>query len=79
MELDEFRDSLDEWLSIHEEELRPAGEGTRTLAGQVAQLARVKRATYDSGWMRWGWPERVGGLGGSTLLPRLPRRGAHHP
>ena len=34
----------------------------------MAQLARVKRATFDAGWMRWGWPERVGGFGGSTLL-----------
>jgi alkylation response protein AidB-like acyl-CoA dehydrogenase len=28
----------------------------------------VKRLTYDAGWMRWGWPEEVGGLGGSSLL-----------
>src|SRR5262245_41274265 len=34
----------------------------------MAHLSLVKRATYDAGWMRWGWPERVGGLGGSTLL-----------
>ena len=34
----------------------------------MAQLAKVKRLTYDAGWMRWGWPERVGGFGGSTLL-----------
>ena len=34
----------------------------------MAQLAKVKRLTFDAGWMRWGWPERVGGLGGSTLL-----------
>ena len=34
----------------------------------MAQLAKVKRLAYDAGWMRWGWPERVGGLGGSTIL-----------
>ena len=34
----------------------------------MAQLAKVKRLTFDAGWMRCGWPERVGGLGGSTLL-----------
>src|SRR5215213_1993670 len=34
----------------------------------MAHLSHVKRLTYDAGWMRWGWPERVGGLGGSTLL-----------
>jgi alkylation response protein AidB-like acyl-CoA dehydrogenase len=33
----------------------------------MAQLSKVKRLTYDAGWMRCGWPERVGGLGGSTL------------
>ena len=34
----------------------------------MAHLSRVKRLAYDAGWMRWGWPERVGGLGGSALL-----------
>jgi alkylation response protein AidB-like acyl-CoA dehydrogenase len=67
MELDEFRDSLDEWLAANGDALRPDREGTETLDGQVSQLARVKRATYEAGWMRWGWPERVGGFGGSTL------------
>ena len=33
----------------------------------MAQLAKVKRLAFDAGWMRAGWPERVGGLGGSTL------------
>ena len=28
---------------------------------------RSSGCTYDAGWMRFGWPERVGGLGGSTL------------
>jgi alkylation response protein AidB-like acyl-CoA dehydrogenase len=34
----------------------------------MAQLTKVKRLAYDAGWMRWGWPERVGGLSGSPLL-----------
>lgn len=34
----------------------------------MGQLAKVKRLAHDAGWMRWGWPERVGGLGGSSLL-----------
>ncbi len=67
MELAEFRSSLDTWLAAHEEILRGDGR-PETLDAQMAQLAGVKRATYDAGWMRWGWPERVGGLGGSTLL-----------
>ena len=34
----------------------------------MAQIAKVSGSTFDAGWMRWGWPERVGGLGGSSLL-----------
>jgi alkylation response protein AidB-like acyl-CoA dehydrogenase len=39
-----------------------------TLDQQMAHLSKVKQLTYDVGWMRWGWPREVGGLGGSTLL-----------
>src|ERR1700693_37523 len=68
MEVDEFRASLDQWLDEHEAELVPDYAGKGTLDEQMAQLAKVKRRTYDAGWMRWGWPERVGGFGGSALL-----------
>lgn len=34
----------------------------------MAQIASVRRLAFDAGWARWGWPERVGGFGGSTLL-----------
>src|SRR4051794_1476026 len=68
MELDEFRPAVDRWLEENAAELAPDFEGVGTLAQQMAQLAKVKRLTYDAGWMRWGWPERVGGLGGSPLL-----------
>jgi len=68
MELDEFRRSLDDWLDQNEYLLRPEGAAAATLDEQMARLAVVKRLTYDAGFMRWGWPERVGGLGGSSLL-----------
>jgi alkylation response protein AidB-like acyl-CoA dehydrogenase len=34
----------------------------------MAQLRKIMRLGYDAGFTRWGWPERVGGLGGSNLL-----------
>src|SRR5689334_5488700 len=34
----------------------------------MAQIAKVRRLTFDAGWARWGWPERVGGFGGTSLL-----------
>jgi alkylation response protein AidB-like acyl-CoA dehydrogenase len=66
MNLDEFRAGLDRWLDEHHAELRP--DHGADLDGEIAHLAKVRRLTYDAGWMRWGWPERVGGLGGSTML-----------
>lgn len=67
MELDRFRLELDEWLDERHDDLAPAVSGD-SLDDEMAQLSKVKRLAYDAGWMRWGWPERVGGLGGSTLL-----------
>jgi alkylation response protein AidB-like acyl-CoA dehydrogenase len=68
MELNAFRTALDAWLDDNEDELTAPHTGEETLDDEMAHLARVKRLTYEAGFMRWGWPERVGGLGGSTLL-----------
>lgn len=68
MDLDEFRTRLDEWLDANEDALRRDFQGSGTLDQEMAHLAKVKRLTYDAGWMRWGWPTSVGGLGGSSLL-----------
>jgi len=68
MELGDFRRRLDAWLDEHDGALAPPYEGAGTLDEQMAQLQKVKRLAYDAGWMRWGWAERVGGLGGSALL-----------
>ncbi len=68
MEIEEFRASVDAWLQQNSSALTPDSGAVETLDDQMAQLAKVKRLTYEAGWMRWGWPTRVGGLGGSTLL-----------
>ena len=70
MELREFRSGLDAWLDGNADELAhdPAPpSGASPLDVEMAQLSKVKRLAYDAGWMRYGWPERVGGLGGSVL------------
>ena len=73
----EFRAALDAWLDEHADALAPtyAGAGTRSTS-RWPSSSKVKRLAFDAGWMRWGWPERVGGLGGSTLLRAYLRRGA---
>jgi len=67
MELDEFRSGLDAWLDEQAAALAPE-DAAGNLDDEMAQLAKVKRAAFDAGWMRWGWPEGVGGLGGSPIL-----------
>jgi alkylation response protein AidB-like acyl-CoA dehydrogenase len=64
MNVAQFRTGLQAWLASRD--LSPGPD--RSLDGQVAQLARVRRALYDAGWMRYGWPAEVTGLGGSPLL-----------
>ena len=63
----DFRRSVDSWLDENTGVLAPGYSGTGTLDQQMDQLSKVKRMAFDAGWMRFGWPERVGGLGGSTL------------
>jgi alkylation response protein AidB-like acyl-CoA dehydrogenase len=67
VELDTFRAELDRWLDERDEDLA-RGRGAVSLDAQMAQLSTVKRLVFDAGFGRYGWPERVGGLGGSPLL-----------
>ena len=39
-----------------------------TMDEQMAHFTHVKRALFDAEFGRYGWPESVGGLGGSPLL-----------
>jgi alkylation response protein AidB-like acyl-CoA dehydrogenase len=64
----DFRARLRAWLDSHLDALTPTYDPPGTLDEQVAQMQRVKRLLHEAGWMRWGWPERVGGLGGSPML-----------
>ena len=61
----EFRSQLVAWLD--ENDLTPP-PGDHSLDAHHAQHARVLSALYDAGWMRWGWPETAGGLGGPMIL-----------
>jgi alkylation response protein AidB-like acyl-CoA dehydrogenase len=64
----DFRTELNAWLDAHHDELAPPFTPPGTLDEQMAQMQRVKSILFDAGWMRFGWPERVGGLGGSPML-----------
>jgi alkylation response protein AidB-like acyl-CoA dehydrogenase len=66
--LAEFRAELKTWLDAHHEQLAPSYAPPGTLDDHMAQMQRVKSVLFEAGWMRFGWPERVGGLGGSPML-----------
>jgi len=67
-DLEDFRSSVESWLDENHSKLAPAYQGSGTLEQQMSHLATVKRLVYDAGFMRCGWPERVGGFGGSSLM-----------
>lgn len=64
----QFRASLVAWISAHLPELKPSYRDHGTTEELLSHQRRVQRLLFDEGWMRWGWPEAVGGLGGTPLL-----------
>jgi alkylation response protein AidB-like acyl-CoA dehydrogenase len=65
----EFRHAVVSWIDDHGSALPP---GSPELSGSIDAVLghqrRVQRMLFDAGLMRWGWPERAGGLGGSPVL-----------
>jgi alkylation response protein AidB-like acyl-CoA dehydrogenase len=64
----DFRADLRAWVDRHADELTPRFAPPGTLDEQIAQMRRVTANLFEAGWMRYGWPERVGGLGGAPML-----------
>ncbi|PRC42245.1 acyl-CoA dehydrogenase [Mycobacterium sp. ITM-2017-0098] len=60
----EFRSQLKAWLDEND----MTAPDDHSLQAHMQQFARVQRALYDAGWMRYGWPEKAGGLGGPAIL-----------
>jgi alkylation response protein AidB-like acyl-CoA dehydrogenase len=63
-----FRFRLCDWIEQHLSVLTPPARRADDVGGELAHQRLVQQLLFDAGWMRWGWPERVGGLGGSPLL-----------
>ena len=63
-----YRAALHAWLDAHHEKLALRFEPPGTLDDRVAQMQHAKRVLFEAGWMQLGWPERVGGRGGSPML-----------
>jgi alkylation response protein AidB-like acyl-CoA dehydrogenase len=62
--LDEFAEAL----SAASDELAPLRTPVPDIATELAHSRALMNWLYDGGWSRWGWPEEVGGVGGSPLV-----------
>ena len=81
LETAEFRARFVAWLD--DNDLAPP-PGDDSLDAHQAQHLRVLKALYDAGWMRYGWPQSAGGLGGPDILraivgEEIVGRGIDHP
>jgi len=63
-----FRSRLVEWIDSHLDQLLPPYHDHGTTDQLLDHQRSVQRLLFDEGWMRWGWPESVGGLGGTPLF-----------
>jgi alkylation response protein AidB-like acyl-CoA dehydrogenase len=65
--LSQFRSDLLRWLDENSHLLRTADAGVDLAEG--VKLTRANQSIlYRAGWLRWGWPEHVGGFGGPSIL-----------
>lgn len=83
-EYDQFRVEFAAWLDEHQAELEPLRTLPEDINEQHRTQSRVQRLLFDHGWLRRGWPEEVGGLGGSkvvrgALAEALTERGYEYP
>ena len=66
-ELSDFRAALRRWLEEEQSELQPYRALTPDLDEQFALFRGFSARLYAAGWVRRGWQEEFGGLGGSGL------------
>lgn len=83
-EADRILDDFEDALSAAADELAPLRGPAAAVGDEIAISRRLMNWLFDAGWVRWGWPEEVGGLGGSPivrcqLLERLALRGYDIP
>jgi alkylation response protein AidB-like acyl-CoA dehydrogenase len=63
----DFAAQFDEWLQEGPPSLAAATQAGSTTDEHMAAMRHLMSDLYTAGWSRFGWPERVGGLGGSML------------
>ena len=66
-DLDAYRAALGAWLDAHDAVLeRQRGFHSPEFAAISERQRELQSALFDAGWVLWGWPTDVGGLGGDA-------------
>ena len=63
----EARTGFRTWLAENRAPLEQFRETGGELTEIFDRLRRLQRMLYDAGWIRLGWPESAGGLGGRRI------------
>ena len=59
--------AFEAWLVEHPEVLAPVRVPIPSFDERVTAMCGLMGALSDAGWARYGWPEELGGLGGSIM------------
>lgn len=65
--LDEFAQAFREWMAAHHDDLVPLLAVSSRFDARVTANRALRHLLWDSDWGRLGWPEHVGGRGGTSL------------
>lgn len=66
--VDEVRVAFQQWLADNAAGLAPFKHLSTQVDEVFAALSRLQKLLYSAGWIRLGWPDEVGGLGGPQVL-----------
>ena len=67
LDVSTFADAFDGWLVTKPGALLGAVEPIPSFTERVAAMSTLLEALFEAGWARYGWPEHLGGLGGSIV------------
>jgi alkylation response protein AidB-like acyl-CoA dehydrogenase len=65
--LADFSEGLEKWLGTAPPALVAARAPCPTFPARVEGMSRLMRALFEAGWGAFGWPESLGGRGGTIL------------
>lgn len=66
--VDEARNGFRAWLTDNQAELEQFRRSSGDVTEVFDRLRLLQRMLFDAGWIRLGWAESVGGLGGRPIL-----------